>query len=207
MYNPLRKASEYLFSTNRLLKVGFQPNIELLYDKKFKEVVLCVNLGKDFNYITMDKYRININNNIPQKFWGLFNSENDSDYLLFFNSKPITDLDVIMKFEISQDKVKKLILWDCLPINSGQGILMNQRTQDILMNLCPNNVEFIKPSSFVINDDFRIELDYKMLHLLTDADTNPIYRIGLGNIGISPHLIDIFKKSKIKGIVYDCISR
>ena len=154
----------------------------------------------------MDKYRINNNENIPNKFWGLFKSDNDSDYLLFFESNPILNLKFKIDFEIETTEIDKLLKWDCLPINRGQGILMNRKAREILLKEAPNCLEFIKPLSFNIKG-IEYELDYAAIHILTDSEHDLVYRIRLGNLGITPKLINVFKQNKIKGLSFAVIDR
>lgn len=154
----------------------------------------------------MDKYRINSNTNIPNRFWGLFKSDKDSDYLLFFDSNPILNLRFEIEFEIETTEIDKLLKWDCLPMNRGQGILMNRKAREILLKKAPNCFEFIKPSSLSIKG-IGYELDYEAIHLLTNSENDLIYRIRLGNLGINPKLINILKQNRIKGLTFAVIDR
>lgn len=147
-------------------------------------------------------FKIDSNDKIPNRFWGIFYSDNISNYFDFYKSEQIIDLKVNLNFEIEEKEIDKLKTWDCLPVNRSNIFLINSKVQQFFTEFCPTIVEFITPNTFQIGND-NLDLDYKLLHVLSDLNEALIYRgSDIGTLIASDSFVKEIKKRNIKGFSF-----
>ncbi|SHL56194.1 hypothetical protein [Myroides odoratimimus] len=141
------------------------------------------------------KYRINLNNNYPNKMYGMLLCEENLLYYVFFMKPDKLNLNIridFLDFYITERK------WDCIPTDKANIYLINQRVIDLLNLHYMDTFELLDAS--IYSNHVVVETEYRLLHVLNHVDNDKI--IYKDSIWVDEGFIKDYKKNKLKGWVF-----